>query len=83
MAKLLSRMGMESEAINGGQNVKVEVPPTRADILAVERVGAGGNGSVETVASRLSCIIQKRVLCHLLPKEHAHLFLLVRSFTVC
>ncbi|XP_052286915.1 phenylalanine--tRNA ligase beta subunit-like [Dreissena polymorpha] len=33
MAKLLSRMGMESEAINGGKNVKVEVPPTRADVL--------------------------------------------------
>ncbi|XP_052760475.1 phenylalanine--tRNA ligase beta subunit-like [Mya arenaria] len=33
MARLLSKMCMESEAINGGKNVKVEIPPTRRDVL--------------------------------------------------
>lgn len=33
MAKLLTRMCLKSESVDGGKNVKVEVPPTRADVL--------------------------------------------------
>jgi len=33
MARLLTKMCLESEVIDGGKNLKVEIPPTRADIL--------------------------------------------------
>ena len=33
VADLLTRMCLESEVIDGGKNVRVEIPPTRADIL--------------------------------------------------
>ncbi|XP_060577710.1 phenylalanine--tRNA ligase beta subunit-like, partial [Ruditapes philippinarum] len=33
MARLLTKMYLESEVIDGGKNIRVEVPPTRADIL--------------------------------------------------
>ena len=33
MAKYLTRMCLQSEVVDGGKNVKVEVPPIRAGIL--------------------------------------------------
>ena len=33
VADLLTRMCLQSEVTDGGKNVKVEIPPTRADIL--------------------------------------------------
>lgn len=33
MARLLTRMCLKSEAIDGGRSLKVEVPPTRADVM--------------------------------------------------
>lgn len=33
VADLLTRMCLQSEVIDAGKNVKVEIPPTRADIL--------------------------------------------------
>jgi len=33
MARLLGKMCLESEAIDGGENIKVEIPPIRAGIL--------------------------------------------------
>lgn len=33
VADLLTRMCLQSEVIDDGKNVKVEIPPTRADIL--------------------------------------------------
>ena len=33
VADLLTRMCLQSEVIDGGKSVRVEIPPTRADIL--------------------------------------------------
>lgn len=33
MARLLTKMCLESEVLDDGKHLKVEVPPTRADIL--------------------------------------------------
>ncbi|XP_031564796.1 phenylalanine--tRNA ligase beta subunit-like [Actinia tenebrosa] len=92
LAKMLTRMCLVSEVVEGGKGIKVEIPPTRADVIHAcdiiedAAIAYGFNNIVKTVPSTLTIANQFKLntVCDLLKQEIAQAgFTEVLTFALC